>query len=310
MISQVRDGAGVVARLRFRLPIAWGRGISRCRIHHRRESAQEFRLSDRVTTTSRLSEIVALVASRGFQTIDALAQHFDVTVQTIRRDLNALAAEGRISRYRGGAGLPSSIENMEYARRKVVHLAAKQRIAALVAADVPERASLFINIGSTTEQVARALLDHQHLRVITNNLNVARILSENTDFRIVITGGMVRNGDGGITGQATRDMLDQFRADIGIIGISGIDADGDLYDYDMDEVICSQAIIRNARRVFLVTDHTKFGRPALMRVGTMAQVSALYTDMPPPPAMTALLAALGVALHVAPPEMPPEPAAS
>jgi DeoR family glycerol-3-phosphate regulon repressor len=267
-----------------------------------RRLLQETTLSDRPTTLNRLSEIVALVGSRGFQTIDALAQHFDVTVQTIRRDLNTLAAEGRISRYRGGAGLPSSIENMEYARRKVVNLAAKRRIAVQVAADVPERASLFINIGSTTEQVARALLDHQHLRIITNNLNVARILSENTDFRIVLTGGMVRNGDGGITGQATRDMLDQFRADIGIIGISGIDADGGLYDYDMDEVICSQAIIRNARRVLLVTDHTKFGRPALMRVGTLSQISALYTDQPPPAAMIALLATLGVELHIAPPE--------
>jgi len=265
---------------------------------------QETTLSDRPTTLNRLSQIVALVGSRGFQTIDALAQHFDVTVQTIRRDLNTLAAEGRISRYRGGAGLPSSIENMEYARRKVVNLAAKQRIAARVAADVPDRASLFINIGSTTEQVARALLDHQDLRIITNNLNVARILSENTEFRIVLTGGMVRNGDGGITGQATRDMLDQFRADIGIIGISGIDADGGLYDYDMDEVICSQAIIRNARRVLLVTDHTKFGRPALMRVGTLAQISALYTDELPPPHVVALLASLGIALHVAPSDPP------
>ncbi|MCF3947860.1 DeoR family transcriptional regulator [Acidiphilium sp. AL] len=257
-------------------------------------------MSDRSANATRLTEIVALVGSRGFQTIDSLAQHFDVTVQTIRRDLNALAAEGKISRYRGGAGLPSSIENMEYERRKVVHLAAKQRIAAMAACDVPDHASLFINIGSTTEQVARALLDHTHLRIITNNLNVARIMSENPDFRIVVTGGTVRNRDGGITGQATRDMLDQFRADLGIIGISGIDADGGLYDYDMDEVICSQAIIRNARRVLLVTDHSKFGRPALMRVGNLAQIAALYTDLPPPAPIAALIASLGVELHIAP----------
>ncbi|MHB1303604.1 MAG: DeoR/GlpR family DNA-binding transcription regulator [Acidiphilium sp.] len=256
-------------------------------------------MSERVTTNSRLAEIVALVGSHGFQTIDALAGHFGVTVQTIRRDLNTLAAEGKLSRYRGGAGLPSSIENMEYERRKVAHLAAKQIIGTMVARDVPEHASLFINIGSTTEQVARALLDHHDLRIITNNLNVARIMSENTDFRIVLTGGKVRNLDGGVVGQAARDMLEQFRADIGIIGISGIDPDGGLYDYDMDEVICTQAIIRNARRVLLVTDHTKFGRPALMRVGTLAQIAALYTDLPPPPSMAALIATLGIELHVA-----------
>lgn len=257
-------------------------------------------LSDRTASATRLAEIVALVGSRGFQTIDSLAQHFDVTVQTIRRDLNTLAAEGRISRYRGGAGLPSSIENMEYARRKVVHLAAKQRIAAMVARDIPDHASLFINIGSTTEQVARALLDHTDLRIITNNLNVARTMGENPEFRIVVTGGTVRNRDGGITGQVAREMLDQFRADIAIIGISGIDTDGGLYDYDMDEVICSQAIIRNSRRVFLVTDHTKFGRPALMRVGSLRQVAALYTDLPPPPPIAALIENFGIELHIAP----------
>lgn len=247
----------------------------------------------------RLDRIVALIGERGFLTIDALAAQFDVTVQTIRRDLNHLAAEGRVSRYRGGAGLPSSIENMEYARRKVVNLEAKRAIAKLAARDVPAHASLFINIGTTTEQVARALLGRKGLRVITNNLNVASILSEQPDCRIIVAGGAVRNRDGAVTGQAACAMLDQFRADIGIIGISGIDRDGGLYDYDMDEVICSQTIIRNSRRVFLVTDHTKFGRPSLMRVGSVTQLAAFYTDAPPPPEVRALLEAHRVALHVA-----------
>lgn len=256
-------------------------------------------LRDRVSSEGRLDEIVNLVNARGFLTSEALAEHFNVTVQTVRRDLNILAAEGRISRYRGGAGLPSSIENIEYARRRIVHLEAKQRIGERVARDVPDRASLFINIGSTTEQVARALLHHDRLRVITNNLNVARTMSENPDFRIVVAGGVVRNRDGGIVGQAAREMIEQFRADIAIIGISGIDADGTLYDYDMDEVICSQAIIRHARRVFLVTDHSKFGRPALMRVGHLSQLAAVYTDRMPPAGIVALLAQHAVELHVA-----------
>lgn len=256
-------------------------------------------VSESSASDRRRAEIVALVSAHGFQSIEILATHFDVTVQTIRRDLNTLAADGRLSRHRGGAGLASSIENMEYRRRKVVHLDAKRRIAAMVAADVPECASLFINIGSTTEQVARALLGHQNLSVITNNLNVARIMSEDTDFRVIVAAGMVRNRDGGITGQATRDLFEQFRADIGIIGVSGIDSDGALYDYEMDEVICSQAIIRNARRVVLVTDHSKFGRPALVRIGTLSQVSALYTDQPPPPPIDAAIAAAGLELHVA-----------
>lgn len=238
--------------------------------------------------------IVEMVGQQGFLTLEDLARRCDVTVQTIRRDVNTLAAEGRLSRYRGGAGLASSIENMEYERRQVVNLTAKQRIAAKVAEDVPAHASLFINIGTTTEQAARALLRHDGLQVITNNLNVARILSENPAISIVMAGGKVRNRDGAVTGQPTVRMLEQYRADIGIIGISGIDLDGGLFDFDLDEVLCAQAIIRNSRRVFLVTDHSKFGRPALVKVGHITEISALYTDAPPPAPIASMLQAAGV----------------
>jgi DeoR family glycerol-3-phosphate regulon repressor len=255
-------------------------------------------VSERQRNNERQAEIVELVGKRGFLTIEALAQHFAVTVQTIRRDVNLLAAEGRISRYRGGAGLSSSIENMEYERRQVVNLGAKQRIAAMVVQDVPDHASLFINIGTTTEQAARALLSHQNLRVVTNNLNVARIMSGNPQFSITIAGGKVRNHDGAITGQATLEMFERFRADIGIIGISGVDKDGGLFDFDMEEALCAQAIIRNSRRVFLLADHSKFGRPALVKVGSINQISSLYTDSPPPEHIAILLDEAGATLEI------------
>jgi DeoR family transcriptional regulator, glycerol-3-phosphate regulon repressor len=251
-------------------------------------------VSEPQSNEQRQLRIVEMVSKQGFLTLEALARNFDVTVQTIRRDVNTLAAEGRLSRYRGGAGLASSIENMEYERRQVVNLTAKQRIATKVAADIPEHASLFINIGTTTEQAARALLKHGGLQVITNNLNVARILSENPNISIVMAGGKVRNRDGAVTGQPTVRMFEQYRADIGIIGISGIDLDGGLFDFDLDEVLCAQAIIRNSRRVFLVTDHSKFGRPALVKVGHITEISALYTDAPPPTPIAAMLQAAGV----------------
>ncbi len=255
-------------------------------------------LSEKQSNEERHGGIVELVAKRGFLTIEALAQHFGVTVQTIRRDVNMLASEGRLSRYRGGAGLASSIENIEYERRQVVNLNAKQRIAAKVAQDVPANASLFINIGTTTEQAARALLSHQNLRVITNNLNVAKIMSENPHCSIVMAGGKLRNRDGAVTGLPAVQMFEQFRADIGIIGISGIDKDGGLFDFDLDEVLCTQAILRNSRRVFLLADHSKFGRPALVKVGTFAQISALYTDTPPPEHISTLLNEVGAALEI------------
>jgi len=256
-------------------------------------------LSESQSNEQRQLRIVEMVSKQGFLPLEVLARNFSVTVQTIRRDVNMLAAEGRLSRYRGGAGLASSIENMEYERRQVVNLAAKQSIAAMVAADVPDHASLFVNIGTTTEQAARAMLTHRCLQIITNNLNVARILSENPNTSIMMAGGRVRNRDGAVTGQATVRMFEQYRADIGIIGISGIDLDGGLFDFDLDEVLCTQTIIRNSRRVFLLADHSKFGRQALVKVGHITEVSALYTDAPPPAAIAGMLESAGVELKVA-----------
>jgi len=246
----------------------------------------------------RHSRIEALVRERGFVTINALSEQLHVTVQTIRRDLSDLSDAGRITRFHGGAGLPSSIQNIEYSDRKILNIKEKQKIAQLVAQHIPANSSLFINIGTTTEAVARALLRHEGLRFITNNLNVASLLQSSTDFRVILTGGTVRNRDGGIVGQAACDMIAQFRVDFGVIGISGIDADGTLLDYDHDEVRAAQAIMKNARQVFLVADHTKFARRPMVRMGSITQVSALFTDIAPPEPISKLLEGNGVGLHV------------
>lgn len=245
---------------------------------------------------ARRDAIVQQVEQRGFITIAALVKHFDVTPQTIRRDVNALDAEGRVSRFHGGAGPASSSQNVGYRLRKVLHLEEKRRIAQTVAARIPDGASLFVNIGTTNEEIARALVDHQGLRVVTNNLNVAGVLLNAGDCEVTIAGGLVRKSDGGVVGEATIDLINQFKVDYGIIGISGIDMDGDLLDYDYREVRVARAIMRNARRVFLAADHSKFGRPAMVRLSSITEVSAFFTDRTPPASIHKLLGDAGVEL--------------
>ena len=247
----------------------------------------------------RQERIIDLVRERGFVAIEALAEHFEVTPQTIRRDINQLCERGLMRRYHGGAGLPSSVENLAYQTRQVLNRGEKARIAKVVAAEVPDNASLFINIGTTTEEVAKALIDHHGLRVITNNLNVANMLAEKPDFEVIVAGGLVRSRDRGIVGEATLDTIRQFKVDIGIIGISGIDDDGSLLDFDYREVRVSQAIIVNSRRVFLATDHTKFGRNALVRLGHVREIDALFTDRRPSESMQQILKESEVDLHIA-----------
>ncbi len=248
----------------------------------------------------RQEQIIALVRERGFVAIEALAEHFNVTPQTIRRDINQLCDLGLLRRYHGGAGLASSVENLAYQTRQVLHQEEKARIARVVAAEIPDNASLFINIGTTTEEVAKTLVDHKGLRIITNNLNVANILAGKPDFEVIVTGGVVRSRDRGIVGEASIDTIQQFKVDFGIIGISGIDEDGTLLDFDYREVRAAQAIIKNSRRVFLATDHTKFGRNAMVRLGQIDEIDAIFTDRVPPRTMMDILAAAEVELHVAP----------
>jgi len=248
----------------------------------------------------RQDHILELVDQQGFVSIDQLVESLDVTPQTIRRDLNQLADRNLISRHHGGAGpLESSTENTSYSTRVRYGSEAKERIAARLVKDIPDGASIFINIGTTTEAVARALLKRKNLSVITNNLHVAATLTEREDYRIIVAGGEVRSRDGGIIGEATVDLIRQFQTDYAIIGVSGIQEDGTLLDFDYREVRVSQAIIENARKVILCADISKFGRNAMVRLGEVSDLDALYTDTTPPEGFVQLLESQGVELVIA-----------
>nr|WP_320172247.1 DeoR family transcriptional regulator [Maridesulfovibrio sp.] len=245
----------------------------------------------------RQREIFDIVNERGFAPIETLAQHFEVTPQTIRRDINKLCKYKLLQRFHGGAGRASSVENVDYsARRNILHQE-KRLIAEMVAKLIPDRASLFINLGTTTEEVAKALSGHKSLRVITNNLNVALTMSEN-DCEVIVAGGMVRQRDKGVTGEATVEFIKQFKVDYGIIGVSGIDEDGTLLDYDYHEVRVAREIINNARNIFLVTDHTKFNRNAMVRIADLSEIDAIFTDRKPPQVFQDLMKSKEVELYV------------
>ncbi|GBQ99037.1 DeoR/GlpR family transcriptional regulator [Gluconacetobacter liquefaciens] len=252
-----------------------------------------------VPSEERYREILSLVRARGYVANEELAQRLRVAVQTIRRDVNHLAGIGQLARHHGGAGLVSSIENIAYAERQILNRREKEAIGQIAAREIPDHSSLFINIGTTTEAFARALRHRQGLRVITNNLHVASTLAPESSFRVVVAGGTVRSHDGGITGPTATAMIDQYRADFGVIGISGIEEDGTLLDFDLDEIDLARAIMRNARTVFLLADHTKFGRRPMGRVGHLSDVHALFTDRPPPPSVRAVLEQHQIALHIA-----------
>ncbi|PLX36099.1 MAG: DeoR family transcriptional regulator [Hyphomicrobiales bacterium] len=226
----------------------------------------------------RHNDIIEIAQRDGRVLVDDLASHFRVTPQTIRKDLNDLCEQGLLQRTHGGALIASSVHNVGYNARQVIARDAKKAIGKLAAEQIPNDCSLLINIGTTTEEVAKALRKHQGLLVITNNINVANILRPYPSIEVIIASGVVRHSDGGIVGDAAVEFIRRFKVDYAVIGTSAIDADGALLDYDYREVSVSRAIVENARHVILVADSTKFDRTAPVRIGHLSHVHTFVTD--------------------------------
>lgn len=266
------------------------------------------RTSDAAPTSAgadeRIKAIQSLVTTHGFQTIEALAERFGVSSQTIRRDVNALSDRGLCRRRHGGVDVLPEAErgpaNMAYPARRILQQEAKQAIARCVAAAVPDGASLFFGIGTTPEQCAHALCDRQGLRVMTNNLNVALALCRNTSTELTIAGGRLRPVDRDVVAGEAHGFFSRYAADIGIFGVGAVAEDGSLLDFSLDEVRMRSELMRHCRQRFLVLDHSKFGRSAPVRGGHITEASIVFCDQAPPPAIAALLAQAQVSLVVAP----------
>ena len=230
----------------------------------------------------RQNKILALARETGRVDVDELSHSFSVSPQTIRKDLNELCDKQLLQRVHGGAIVGSGIENVSYEARRLLAPGPKKHIGQRAAELIPDNSSLLINIGTTTEQVAHALSQHRGLLVISNNINAIDIMKNFMGIELIIAGGQVRRSDGGIVGVAAVDFINQFKVDYAVIGVSAIDEDGSLLDYDFREVRVAQTIIKNARHIILVADSMKLERNAPIRIGHISIIDTIVTDSPLP----------------------------
>jgi DeoR family glycerol-3-phosphate regulon repressor len=228
--------------------------------------------------SERQNKILELARENGRVDVEKLSNTFKVSAQTIRKDLNELCDRQLLQRIHGGAIVGSGIENVSYEARRLLAPDSKKAIGQAAAGLIPDNSSLLINIGTTTEQVAHSLSNHRGLLVITNNINAVEIMKNFLGIELIIAGGQVRRSDGGIVGGAAVDFINQFKVDYAVIGVSAIDEDGSLLDYDYREVRVAQAIIKNARRVILVADAMKLERSAPIRIGHISQINTIVID--------------------------------
>lgn len=242
-----------------------------------------------LTGNPRHDQLLMLISERGYMNIDELASLLDVSTQTVRRDIRKLSEQGLITRHHGGAGRASSVVNTAFEQREVSLTEEKKAIAEAVADYIPDGSTIFITIGTTVEQVARALLNHNHLRIITNSLRVAHILYNNPRFEVMVPGGTLRPNNSGIIGPSASAFVAGFRADYLVTSVGAIDGDGAMLEFDVNEANVVRTMMAHSRNILLAADHTKYHASAAVEIGNVSQVAALFTDEMPSLALKSCL---------------------
>lgn len=245
----------------------------------------------------RQQALLELLEAAGYVSVEEIAERFQVTTQTARRDIADLSATGRVRRHHGGVALAPAIDVVTYRQRRIDRIEAKRQIAQRVAAIVPDGAAIYLDCGTTCEAIAEALTQRSGLKVVTCNLRAASLLGDQTDFTIAVPGGFVRNADGSVFGEDAAEFIRRFRFDMAIISVSGVELDGRLADDDYQEVALARVAIGISHEVLLAVDAYKFGRSGLVELGTLEEVSVLITDAVPPKQLLTVLNENDVALH-------------
>lgn len=244
---------------------------------------------------TRRRKIIERVERRGEASIGALAEQFEVSEMTIRRDLDALGAEGRVIRTHGGATASGRVSfEFSFLRRTREHAAEKQQIAVRALELVSDGQSVLLDSGTTTLAVARELTRRRDLTVVTTSLPVASELQYCPTIQVLLLGGYLRSGSPDLSGGLTERNLEALRTDVAFLGADAVDRQGFVYNNSVDLATLLAKMAASAAAVYVVADHTKLGRNGLMQYGALARFAALITDSGAPAAPVLELEANGV----------------
>lgn len=249
--------------------------------------------------SNRQREILSLIETEGAQYIEQLAARYDVTTQTIRRDINALCDRGYARRFHGGVDRPVGARNISVNARAALNSQAKQKIARRIAAAIPAGSTVFMGIGSTVQFVAAALRDHQDLCVVTNNMDVALTLCEAPQVEVHMTGGLLRHDDRDVVGPDALHFFEKFYASHAVVGAGALDPDKGILDFSYSEAQITAKLVENARARFLAADVSKWSRDATVRVVPFSAITTFFTDvLPADKAAAAALESAGIGVEL------------
>jgi DeoR family glycerol-3-phosphate regulon repressor len=245
----------------------------------------------------RQPQIEAIIRREGEMSVEMLAARFDVSSETIRRDLGALAEVGRVQKVHGGARRARLIREPSHDERETTAAEAKAAIGRRLADLVEPGETLFIDTGSTTLATAGALAMIPNLTIITNSCRLAeRVARAGSDAAIHLLGGRYGADNAQTTGVAVIEQLQGFRADRAILTVAAIDIEHGAMNASLDEAQIARAMIRNARTVTILADARKFGRHAAFAVCATPDIDLIISDGQLDKAHRSALAAKGVDL--------------
>jgi DeoR/GlpR family transcriptional regulator of sugar metabolism len=243
----------------------------------------------------RRQEILRAVRS-GTAHVSDLAESFGVSEMTVRRDLGALARDGKLERVHGGAvdaGGEPGFEKIEVERFDI-----KDRLGLAAANMVADGQTVMIDIGTSTLQLARHL-HGKKITVVTTNLAVVEELLPDPDIELVLPGGIVRRNYRSLVGVLAEDSLRQIKSDILFLGTSGVDVDMGVWDTTMVEVPIKRLMIAGAQEVVLIADAAKFAMTGMVRVCGPESIDHIVSDAPLPAACRSAVDAAGIEVTVA-----------
>lgn len=247
-----------------------------------------------MTPQTRLSRILDIINAQGEAQIADLSTSLGVSDMTIRRDLDALALNGKVIRTHGGAALSGRVVfDFQFMQRTREHETAKQQIAFIAASLVKDGQSVLLDSGTTTLAVAHALKAKKRLTVITTSLPIASELQHCEHIDLILLGGALRREAPDLIGPLTDNNLEQLKADIAFIGADAVDNQGKVYNKSMAVARMLSRMATSARHVYVVADSTKIGHTALSRFGTLKGWNGLITDNDLPSLQVAALQKAG-----------------
>lgn len=219
-----------------------------------------------------------IIEERGYISLTEAAAALGVSAQTIRRDALELEKLGRVRRTHGGIAFTGTLDPGAYRQRRRSQASAKKAIAEHIARLVNDGATIFLDIGTTCEEVALALLARRNLKIVTYSIRSAALFVKREDFTVAIPGGVVRHIDGAIIGTGSKDFIAQFSFDYAIIAVSGMDMAGRLRDDDEFEVLRVRTAMAQARKIVLALTTSKIGAEGLVKLCDLHEVDTVVTN--------------------------------